>query len=167
MISTSGLIPGLMGMAVPGWSLIKFTGAYPPFQALTVNSAALDERLLSGLEKPVWDSVARTLQQRLTDSVFAVALAAMPPEYQRRSPEFARKLRERRDRLTDLADRYYRQLARVVDVHGTDAADQAVITRVDDQHVDVTLQAGNAAPYFTRRFDARETSEIRIYLAWR
>ena len=164
MISTSGFITGLMGMAVPGWSLIKFNGTYPPFQALTVNSAALDERLLSGLEKPVWDSVARTLQQRITDSVITAALAAMPPEYQRRSPEFARKLRERRDGLTALADRYYRLLARVVDVHGTDAADRAVITRVDDLHVDVTLQSGSAAPDFTRRFDARETAEIRIYL---
>ena len=164
LISTSGIIPGLMGMAVPGWSLIKFTGTYPPLPALTINSAALDERLLSGLEKPVWDSVARTLQQRITDSVIATALAAMPVEYQRRSPEFARKLRERRDRLAQLADQYYRAMARVVDVHGTDVADRAVITRVDDLHVDVTLQSGNAAPYFVRRFDARETDEIRIYL---
>ena len=51
LISTSGIIPGLMGMAVPDWSLVKFTGTYPPIPALIVNSAALDERLLSGLEE--------------------------------------------------------------------------------------------------------------------
>ena len=96
--------------------------------------------------------------------MITTALEAMPPEYQRRSPEFARKLRERRDRLIEFADRYYHLLARVVDVHGTDTADRAVIARVDDTHVDVTLRSGDAAPYFTRRFDARETEEIRVYL---
>ena len=162
LISSTGFLPGL---ARPSSSmLVAFTAAYPPMQKLTVNSVSLDRRLLGGLQRPVWDSIARSLQASITDSVIDAAVAAVPPEYQSTAPELVRVLRARRDSLPEAAARFYLYLAEVVDVHGTDAADRAVVTRRDNDHVAVRLQSGNGEPYFDRVFDARETREIRLYL---
>ncbi|MES1259635.1 MAG: hypothetical protein ABUL71_03500, partial [Gemmatimonadota bacterium] len=164
LISTSGLIPNLAGHLSQDLSLIAFTDRYATIEALTVNSAQFDRRLLNGLEKPVWDSVARALQGRITDHVIDVALAAMPPEFRYRAPEFAEKLRHRRDSLAAFATRFYLTLAQVVDVHATEAADRASVSYVDDDHVDVQLQSGAGAPYYRRRFATQETHEVRVYL---
>ena len=165
LISTSGIIPDLASTVAPDLRLVKFTDAYPRVNVMMFNSEQLDRRLLSGLGKPVWDSVARALVRRITDRDIDAAVASMPVEFSGRFPEFTGKLRHRRDSLPEIAHRFYRILAQVVDVHGTDAADRAVITYLDDTHVEVRLQSGAAAaPYFRRRFDARETAEVRVYL---
>ena len=161
-ISTTGFFPGMVRKAIP--SLVTFDSTYSGMRALTWNSLQLDRRLLGGLAKPVWDSVARAVTARITDSVIDAAMNAMPIEYRTSAPALRAKLRVRRDSLPATADRFYRYLTGVVDIHATDVADRATITRVDDRYVDVRLDAGDAAPYFLRRFDARETSEIRVYL---
>jgi hypothetical protein len=119
---------------------------------------------LSGLEKPVWDSVAAELARRVTDSAIDAAMLALPPEYRSWAPQWAIKLKQRRDGLPAAANRFYYALAVVEDIHGTDAADQATIARVDDRTVEVRLAGADGSPYFDRRFDARETREIRVYL---
>src|SRR4029079_11710221 len=62
------------------------------------------------------------------------------------------------------ADRYYTELWRGADIHGIDADDQLTGTRWGNVLVDVVIQSGTNAPYFARRFDLRDTKEIRIYL---
>lgn len=145
-------------------NLVKFEGRYPSIKSLSGNSREVDQRLLAGLEKPVWDSVATALVRRITDAVIDSAVRQVPPEYRHTAPAFAAKIKQRRDGLPAIATEFYRTLARLVDVHATDAADQATITYHDGGLVDVQLQTGNEAPYFRRRFDARETAEVRLYL---
>jgi hypothetical protein len=65
--------------------------------------------------------------------------------------------------LPKAADEYYRLLAARVEVHATDSADHAIVTRESDGVVDVRLEAAGQT-FFARRFDAHETSEILIYL---
>lgn len=160
--SITGLLPGLMkvGMA----NMITFDATYSGMRGLTYNSFELDQRLLGGLAKPTWDSVARALAGRVTDSVIDGAIRAMPAEYRTLAPALSAKLRMRRDSLPMVADRFYRYLSTVVDIHATDAADRATITRIDDRIVEVRLASGDGVTYFLRRFDARETSAIRVYL---
>ena len=162
LITYSGLLPTLFRSSTV--RLVKFGPRYGDLPTLTGTSVLLDGRLLGGLEKPAWDSVARALMGRLTDSVIDAAVRTMPPEYRSTAPGLARDLRARRDSLPILANRFYLFLAGVVDVHATDAADRATITHIDGDHVEVVLQSGDDQPYFRRRFDARETREIRIYL---
>jgi len=145
-------------------NLIRFSESYPKVRGLTWNSLELDRRMLGGLEKPVWDSVAAFLVRRLTDRVIEDAVKAMPPEYLKLTPEVAATFKARRDQIPAQADRFYRYLAGVVDLHATDATDRATITVVDDRFVDLELRPENGAPYLRRRFDATETSEIRLYL---
>ena len=100
---------------------------------------------------------------RITDAVIDSAAQAMPVEYHASAPQLAAVLRNRRDALRNTANQFYRLLASRAEVHGTDAADRAVIARVNDDIVDVRLES-DGKQFFSRRFDARETSEILVYL---
>jgi hypothetical protein len=88
----------------------------------------------------------------------------MPHEYTNGSRRVAATLKARRNALRGAADRYYGELWKVADIHGSDADDQLTVTRAGEGIVDVVLQSGNAPPYFSRRFNLGETKEIRIYL---
>ena len=111
----------------------------------------------------VWDSIALALQARITDSVIVAATHAMPIEYQASAPNLAGTLKKRRAVLPALADEYYDLLAKRVAIHGTDGPDHATIARGGDGFVDVRLESAGTR-YFSRRFDARETSELLVYL---
>jgi hypothetical protein len=160
-ISYGGIV-GVAGKLSP--KLITFRGSYPTVAALTWNSIEFDRRLLGGLEKPVWDSVADALRRKITDQVIDEAVLAMPGEYQPSAPRLAATLKQRRDRFPEIAARRYLHLAAGPDIHATDAADRATVTRIDDGSVEVQIQSGNEAPWFRRRFHPAETDEIRLYL---
>jgi len=161
-VNYEGLLLDIARIAVP--SLVKFSAKYPDPSALFANAGEFDRRLLGTLGKSTWDSVATSLMQRITDPVIDNAVAQMPPEYARYSKGIASDLKARRNGLRAAADRYYGELWRVADIHGTDADDQLNVMRVGDGIVDVVLQSGNDKPYFARRFYSGETKEIRIYL---
>jgi hypothetical protein len=161
-VSYEGTLLNLARKAEP--SLVKFTSTYPSPTALLRNTVEYDRRLLSTLDKSVWDSTAKSLQQTLTNSVIDQAVVQMPPEYAASSRVIAQQLRARRDFLLQEADRYYATLWSVADIHGTDAGDRATVLRAADGSVDVRIQSGDNDPYFVRRFDPRETKKIRVYL---
>ena len=158
-VSYDGLIDSF-GRLVTG-SLVEFNDVVKP-SGLT-SPRDLDERLLSDLPKPVWDSVANAIQRRVSDSVIHAAVHAMPPEYWESGPTMEEILKQRRAGLANAADDYYRMLAARVQVHGTDSADVATIRRVSDKYVDVSLESGGTK-FYSRRFDADETREILVYL---
>jgi hypothetical protein len=160
--SEEGLVLRLAGMVKP--SIMPFDSTYASVRPLISQALELDRRLLGGLEWPVWDSVARSLVRQISDPVIESAVRRMPREYSFSFPEIAGKLRARRDSIPVLAREYYAEIAKFADIHGTDADEWASVRRFSDGSVDVGLQAGNRAPYFRRRYDPRETTEIRIYL---
>jgi hypothetical protein len=159
-----GVLVWLTGFYWP--QVIGFGDDYPSIWRLTFAGQVPDRRLLVDLEKPVWDSVARTIQSRLTDSVIDVAVRRLPPEYFRpNGPALTRALRRRRDHLRQITDRYYALLAGVVEIRGTDERDVAEVERLAGGRVAVRLSARSPdAPYYHRTFDGRETEEIRLYL---
>ncbi|MEA2706379.1 MAG: hypothetical protein QOH22_1167 [Gemmatimonadaceae bacterium] len=162
MVSYEGLVMSIARRTVP--TLVTFDSRYPDPKALSANAVDFDRRMLGSLEKTVWDSVAVSLQQRLTDQSIYDAIGSLPPQYANDSRVLAAKLRTRRDGLRQAADRYYGELWTVADIHGTDADDQATVVRSADGIVDVRIQSGGDVPYFSRRFYASETKQIRIYL---
>ena len=142
-------------------SLVGFNGRVNVAGLTSPND--LDERLLAGLEKSVWDSVARELRRRVTDSVIHAAILAMPAEYRATAPHIEAVLRQRRDAIPAAADEYYRELAVRVQVHGTDSPDRASIVRAADGSVAVHLESGGKS-YFSRMFRPNETHELLVYL---
>ncbi len=160
-----GVLVWVAGFSLP--EVVGFGDDYPSIWRLTLTGQVPDRRLLSDLERPVWDSVATLLQQRLTDSVIDAAVRGLPPEYYRAGgAALARALQRRRDHLPEIAAAYYALLAEVVDIHGTDEGDVAEIERQGGGRVQVQLSAARSGrdPYFRRTFDRRDTREIRLYL---
>ena len=160
-VSYEGVVLNITRLLVP--SLVTFHKKYPNPTHLFANAGEFDRRLLGSLDRAVWDSVAVSLTQRITDPVIDRAVQAMPPDYAKGSREIAAKLKVRRDRLRGAANRYYHELWRVADIHGSDADDQATVLRSGEGIVDVRVQSGGST-YFARRFNFGETKEIRIYL---
>jgi hypothetical protein len=161
-ISYSGLVPKIARMSAK--NIVSFSETYPSITGLTWNSIAFDRRLLSGMEKSVWDSVAAALVSKLDDASIEAAAGALPPEYRPSGPELVAILKARRDGLKGLADRFYYHLADVVDLHATDEGDRARIQlSTDTVLISLRGQRGERE-YFRRRFIAGETREIRLYL---
>jgi hypothetical protein len=158
-VSYEGVV-GSVGRRVRA-TVVKFRGK-PDVAGLTFPND-IDQRLLAGLEKPVWDSVARDIQQRVTDSVIHAAALEMPPEYQSTAPHLEAILKQRRAALPAAAEQYYHTLAERVQVDGTDSADRATIVRGKDGSVDVRLESGGTT-FYARRFHPDETHEILVYL---
>jgi hypothetical protein len=148
--------------------LTNFGPRYPYLSGATWNGRDLDRRLLVELEWPVWESTAIGLQSALTDAVITDAVRALPPEhYELRGTTLAAALRTRRDQLLKAAHGYYDLLAGQVDVHATDAADEATLTREPGGTLELTLSGPGQAgkdPYFRRRFDSEATGEVRLFL---
>jgi hypothetical protein len=146
-----------------------FTDHYENMFGLTWNAWDLDRRILPALERAVWDSVTTDLQQRLTDSVITEAVKQLPqPYYEINGEQLTRALLLRRDELPKATDAFYRLMIGWVDVQATDDDELAIIDR-GDRHVDVAVyrrdgDERSARPHFRRRFDDRETQEIRLHL---
>jgi hypothetical protein len=154
----------------PSPQFVKFGREYPGMLGLTWNGRELDRRLLVGLERPVWDSIAADLQTRFTDDAIESAVAQLPASYHRiDSVRLADALKQRRDELPEAARRFYRHLAGQVAVHTTDRDELVVAERVDSRFTEVTVAPRDsggtaAAPFYRRRFDHDETGEVRLFL---
>ena len=151
--------------------LMEYSGEYPGrIEGLTYNNADVNRWLLSEVEWPVYEEVARELQAQLTDALIDEAMRKVPPQwYEKRGAEMAAALRQRRDGLLDYARTFYEHLADRVDVRGSNADEIARVTRNGDGTVDVALSTaradGSESPaFFKRRFSPKETDEIRVYL---
>lgn len=149
--------------------LIAFDSTYPALKGLTLNSVMLDRRLLSGLERPAFDSAARSLQATLSDSVISRAVAQLPASYAAAdTARLAGKLRARRAHLSDIAGKFYEALAGVVDIHATDAPEVARVEYAGDGSVTLVLtdarEGSEVGEWFRRTFHPGETSQLRVYL---
>ena len=158
-VSYDGALLGVARMFLP--RLVKFTRVPQP--AMFYNAVNFDRRLLTSLTRADFDSTARFLQRVITDSVIDAAFQSMPKEYQMIRRDLVNRTKARRNALAGSAAGYYRSLFDVVDLHGTDAADKATITRQADGSVDVKLESGGVT-YFNRKFVPGETKQIRLYL---
>jgi hypothetical protein len=147
--------------------LVKFGPHYPGMLGLTWNGRDLDRRHLVGLEWPVWDSIATELQSRLTNEAIESAVAHLPAAYiPLDSARLASALEARRDDLRKGARSYYRHLAGEVDVHATDVPEIVTVEKVGHGLTDLSIATSDAPgqPYFHRRFDRKETNEVRLYV---
>jgi len=160
-VSYGGTMPSIARLAVP--ALVRFYDEYPNPLSLSANASEFDRRMLASLDKAQWDSVATSVMERVTDPVIEAAVAQMPPEFAGRARSIVATLKTRRNRLHGVADRYYQDLWEIADIHGSDADDEARITRLADGGVQIDLSSGKKH-YLSRRFDPNETKEIRLYL---
>jgi hypothetical protein len=152
----------LLSRHAPGYGV--FGPSPPDVAALAATADDLDRPLLARLERATWDSVAGALAERLTTEAVSAAVARLPPAHQARSgPLLTAALLARRERLGQVAARFYRLLTRYADIELTDTGEEVRLNR--DSTGDVVLRV-NAAGRETlgRRFRATETEELRLHL---
>src|SRR5262245_41375571 len=158
-----GFAPALLRPQLP--MLVKYGPKYSNLKGLTFDGWDVDKRFLADLERPVWEEVAKELKGELTDAVLEAAARRMPPEYfAKDGARLVAGLKGRRDALVEQADRFYRFINREVDVFATDQHEKIEARRFDNGDLELTMSAGEAAPYFHRRFEASTTKEVRLYL---
>jgi hypothetical protein len=158
-----GLVLTLIRPSQP--RLVNFEESYPRIFGLTWNGRYVDRRHLGELEWADWQEVTRDLQSRLTDPVIDAAVRRLPEEHYRiGAADLAARLKARRQTLPEAARRFYRLLAREVDVHGSDGVENVRITPGEDGTVQVTMTGEDGQTRFSRRFRPQETAEVRLRL---
>ncbi|MGH7444421.1 MAG: BamA/TamA family outer membrane protein [Longimicrobiales bacterium] len=156
--------------------VLEFADRYPPIEALTYSSHALDRRLLAQLSRADFEAEAAMLQETLSDAVIAAAVGDMPPEFvPLAGASMIADLQARRAQLPAMAIEFHDWLAIALDVRGTDAPDLARVERNADGTVRIRLSplsddaaVGNdgtqQSAFFDRTFQPDETDEVRVYL---
>jgi hypothetical protein len=146
--------------------LQKLDRKYPGIGGLAWNARDQDRRLLVGLARDDFQAAARSVQARITDAVIDAAVGTLPEEWRRLDgARLGPILKARRDALPDIAERYYRHLAGRVDVYMTKKPEVVQARRLPagDLDVQVAFVGSEATPWFQRRFQARDTHEVRLY----
>ena len=145
---------------------MNFHDSYQNFEGWMTQGGEVDRWLLSAVGRAAFEETARELAARLTDQVVDDAVGRLPPEwYALDGARLVAALKKRRDGLVPAALDYYARLASRVDVHATDLADSVRVTRGADGGLELAIsRTPGAPPWFARRFDPRETREVRLYL---
>ena len=145
---------------------MNWTADYENFEGFMAQGTEVDRWLLSDRDSKAFAAMAADLRARFTDAVIDDAVRRLPEEwYAIDGPSLTAALQKRRDTLPEAAAEYYARLARKIDVHATNGNDVARVQRQPDGALQLEIATSPAAePWFRRRFDPRETDEVRLYL---
>lgn len=114
-----GLVPKLVRLAALRF-LINFQEKPRYIKSLSAKAHIFDGLFLNGTSAADWKQAIHELQQDLTDSAIAAAVKQLPPAvYATDSALFVRTLKSRRDQLEAPVMKYYRYLAKEVQIDGT------------------------------------------------
>lgn len=170
-VRLDGFFPWLASMAVPQFE--PFRERFNNLYSLTFSGRYLDRRILAGVDRHTWDSVASVFTAKLTDEVIDAAVKELPPEYYALDGlRLATALKSRRHEFARASSRFYELLAEYVDIHLSDKQEFVEVERLSDCRVRVTAWRRDkdtgkqqpGAPVFHRVFSCADTEEIRIYL---
>jgi hypothetical protein len=164
-VSYGGLMVDLVRHRFP--KLVDYKGHYPDLIGLNWRASSLDRRLLGALPAAAWDSVARALAGKLSDSAIDSSVQRLPsPFYAAVGGRLAQTLRQRRDQLPEAAMRFYRLIALDAQVYGTQQNEVVSATRGPGGVLDLAIRPSNTStPYYSRQFRSGETKEVRLFLS--
>jgi len=162
-----GVLMAIARLRTP--KLAVFGPEIPTIRGLMYNSRRLDRRVLAGVERPVWDSIAAFVVSRLTDSAIEAAARKLPePFYRLEGAGLVETLKQRRVMLQASAIRFYQRLAENPQVYATRESELVQLTHQPDGAVELRIgpESGPGAgqPWFVRRFLPSETGTIDLHL---
>ena len=149
---------------------VEWRDDYENMKGLLMQGRDVDDWILNAMPRSAYEEVAKDLRDRLTDEAIEAGARRMPPEwFAIGGADFINDLKKRRELLPEGAVDFYARLAKIVNVHGTNKADVARLTREADGSalLEISLGAPDGTPgepYFSRRFLKDETKELRVYL---
>ena len=165
-----GLYPKLMTVLFT--SMVNFDYDMPAMLDMTWEGRHLDRRFFGSLDKPVWDSIAVFMQEKLTDDIIENAVRELPKEYfDLAGEQLINKLISRRDQLKKASDDFYNWVSKYVDVWCSDKNEYAEINRINNLYTEVSIykrdkstgdKKGN--PIFHRILNNLVSDEVRVHL---
>jgi len=153
------------------WALRKFQSFDKDIRdiaGLNFNARYLDRRFLTETSKAKWMEIAKDLQNKLTDEVIESAVKILPEKIYANDGDFlVTTLQARRNKLTEFAERYYRVLAKEVDIVGSNANEYVEVnykaSSVNVKISDASDEGEKKNEFYNRTFYLSETDEVRIY----
>lgn len=151
-----------------GKTLAQFQKSMKGLKSLNNSPRNLDRLFLTSLSEEDWVTIVQDFQKMINDEVIAKSILALPKEDQKISgPMFEKVLKIRRDKMDDVARKYYKMLAKKVDLFGSRKRELFEISRSDNGNVRVQMfkygKGKKGESLFDRTFLKKETKEIRIY----
>ena len=153
LLSSPAFLPELQGFGNPSLDIATFNRS----------NIAFDKTFLNTLSAEEWRAAADSLSAVLSDSLIQTAVHAQPPAILAINGErIIQVLKDRRDRLTDIALDYYRFLSAEIDVAGTNRAD---LFRVEEDSASgIWLRVStDGHTLYLRQIFPEETKELRLY----
>jgi hypothetical protein len=147
----------------------SFDKSYRNIQGLNMNARNLDHRFLSSLDFADFQSITDSVVAALTDDVIEGAMRQWPePVFAVNGQEMIETGRIRRDKLSEVAEKFYRMHARSVDVVGSNKHERFEVTRLNADDTEVVVYKTNAEgevreEIYRRVMNRRETKEIVLY----
>lgn len=165
-----GVFPFVAAYIVP--QLNHFGEEYNQIEDLTWNGRFLDRRVLTELEKKIWDSVTTYVQNSISDEIIDSAIIKLPPEVHNVcADEIASKLKLRRNNLQWASDQLYGLVNKYSDIFCSDEDDYVEVDRSNDNSTTISIYRrdkktgdGTGHPLFYRVFDNEITKDLRIHL---
>ncbi|WP_199688366.1 BamA/TamA family outer membrane protein [Pontibacter oryzae] len=154
------------------WIMPKFQGfdaEIRDVEGYNFNARYFDRYFLTYLSEDDWRKEIRYVQQQLNDALIAQAVKRMPkPVYAISGEEITRKMIARRDDLENQAMKYYRFLAREVDIAGSDKHEEFNLNYLPGGNIDLKVykikKEGNRDKLLMQRtFSPDVTQELRLY----
>ncbi|WP_337872582.1 BamA/TamA family outer membrane protein [Ignavibacterium sp.] len=169
-VKFDGILPSIAAYYTP--QLNNFGEDYPSIKDLTWNGRFLDSRVLTSLEKSKWDSVTSIVYLKIKDDVIDEAIKALPPEvYDLAKEELSAKLKSRKEKLFEASEEFYKVVNKYTDIFCSRLDDYVEVKRINDNYTSVNVYSKKdftdtpgTKPYFTKVFDNKITTEIRIFL---
>lgn len=164
-----GFLPGIVKWP---WLVPQLEGLKPEAKNINrFNFAArnLDRFFLNQLTEAEWKAATDKFLATMTDAVIDNALDQQPREIRSISADKIKAtLKERRQYLPAEMLQYYRFLAEIVSITGSDKKELFDITRNDDGSVQVQVykiskEGNQSTKMYDRTFDASLTKELRFY----
>ena len=157
-----GLIPKIAKGAIPEIQGFRKRAK----NQVTFNRSAInfDNYFLNGLNENQWRSTIETFLAAMTDSVIEHALRQQPVEVQEYAAgKIVQRLKARKKYfMTDMM-KYYRYLAQVVSIVGSNDEESFQIFTDGAGQMLVTVTGMNGNGIYERVFDPKDTKEIRLY----
>lgn len=169
MMRMTGLIPSAARILGPFFQYQNFSESYGNLKGLNFNSLDMTRRFTNQLSKAEWMDIAADIQESLTDEIIEMAVQNYPdPVFNKFGDETINILKERRDKLDVVTEKYYELISGVVSIPGSNKRELFDVVVLNDEEVQVKIFKMNRNSekkelYYKRIFTGKETRELRLY----
>ncbi|HEV7329944.1 MAG TPA: hypothetical protein VGN63_02795 [Flavisolibacter sp.] len=163
---SNGLVPKFARLVALRF-FINFSKDLKYIHSVNYKGRRLDEIFLHGLDAEVWRKTIRQLQQDLDDNAIEQAVRNLPPPiFDLIGHSFIEKIKGRRDDLEAQAMKYYRSLAKTVQIEGSSENEWFAFTPAADgfrlQIYQLLKNGQKGARIYDRTFVRSETYRITL-----